>query len=72
MRAEVGKGRVRGWFNVSRATIANSVNMHPILDPSQSVPGSYDFAWFTGEAFAAGQVGPFATGFAFEPYIGGR
>ncbi len=72
VRAEVGKGRVRGWFNVSRATIANSVSMHPILDPSQSLPGSYDLAWFTGEAFVAVQVGPFATGFAFEPYAGGR
>lgn len=72
VRAEVGKGRVRGWFNVSRATIANAVGMHPASDPSQTLPGAYDLAWLTGEAFAAVQVGPFATGFSFEPYAGGR
>jgi len=72
VRAEVGKGRVRAWFNVSRAGLAKPAHMEREGDPPEHVLGEFDFSWFTTEAFAAIQVGPFATSHAFEVYAGGR
>jgi hypothetical protein len=72
VRAEVGKGRVRGWFNVSRAGLAKPTEIEPITGPADTLGGSFDFTWLTGEAFAAVQVGPFVTTHAFEVYAGGR
>jgi hypothetical protein len=73
VRAEVGKGRVRAWFNVSQAGLGpKPTEIVPIDNPTDTLDGSFDFRWFTGEAFAAIQVGPFATSHAFELYAGGR
>jgi hypothetical protein len=73
VRAEVGKGRVRAWFNVSRAGLGpKPTEIEPIDSPADTLEGTFDFTWFTGEAFAAIQVGPFATTHAFELYAGGR
>lgn len=71
-RAEVGKGRVRAWFNVSRANLTKPTEIEPIANPADTLGGSFDFTWFTGEAFAAIQVGPFVSSHAFEVYAGGR
>jgi hypothetical protein len=72
LRAEVGKGRVRAWFNASLADLAKPTEIEPLDNPADTLGGSFDFTWFTGEAFAAIQVGPFATTHAFEVYAGGR
>jgi hypothetical protein len=73
VRAEVGKGRVRGWFNVSRAGLGpKPTEIEPIDGPADTLGGSFELTWLTGEAFAAVQVGPFTTTHAFEVYAGGR
>ena len=72
VRAEVGKGRVRGWFNVSMAGIANDAEIIRDAVPVDTVPGTYDLQWFTTEAFAAVQVGSFSRASSFEVYGGGR
>ena len=72
VRAEVGKGRVRGWFNVSSAGIANDADMIRESNPPDTIPGAYDLAWFTTEAFAAIQVGSFSRANSIEVYGGGR
>ena len=72
VRAEIGKGRVRGWFNVSKAGIANETEMIRDGAPPDTLPGSYDLDWFTAEAFAAVQVGSFSRANAIEVYGGGR
>jgi hypothetical protein len=72
IRAEIGKGRVRGWFNVSLGGIANEVEMILDADPVDTLPGTYDLEWFTTEAFAAVQVGSFSRANSFEVYGGGR
>jgi hypothetical protein len=72
VRAEVGKGRWRGWLNVSGAKVADPAEFALESDPSVTVSGTYDFSWYTGELYAAVQVGPFATTHAVEVYLGGR
>lgn len=72
VRAEIGKGRLRGWFNISQAGVANEAEIIRSGDPTDTVPGTYDLQWFTTEAFAAVQVGSFARTNSFEVYGGGR
>jgi len=72
VRAEVGKGKLRAWLNVSGAKLAKSTVFTLESDPSDSTSGSYDFSWYTGELYAAYQVGGFATSNAIELYAGGR
>jgi len=72
LRLEVGKRRIRGIINLSRANIKNPTNITNINDANITSPANYDFTWFTGEFFVAAQVGPFVTDRAFEIYVGGR
>jgi hypothetical protein len=72
VRAEVGKGRWRGWLNVSGATVADDAELHLESDPSVTTSGTYDLSWYTGELYAAVQVGAFTTTNAIELYAGGR
>jgi hypothetical protein len=72
VRAEIGKGRIRGWVNVSRAGIANDTEMIREGDPTDTIPGDYDLDWFTTEAFVTVHVGTFARANSVEIYGGGR
>jgi hypothetical protein len=72
VRAEAGKGRWRGWLNVSGAKVADAVVFHLESDPSVTTSGNYDLSWYTGELYAAVQVGPFTTTNAIELYAGAR
>lgn len=72
VRAEIGKGRVRGWFNVSLGGTANETEIVSGVDPADTVPGAYDLDWLTTEAFAAVQVGTFSRASSFEVYGGAR
>lgn len=71
-RFELGKARVRGVLNISRANSKNPSQAISLSDSSDTHPVHYDFTWFTTEAFAAVQIGPFKENFAFELYGGGR
>ena len=68
VRAEVGKGRVRAIFDLSRTSLTNPVAQAP---PS-TVQGTYDFTVFVGEVAGAVQVGGFGTDRAVEVFGGMR
>jgi hypothetical protein len=71
---EVGKGRWRGIVNLSRSDLARSPDalFYSYPDSSTGRQGSYDLSWFTGEFFAAAQVGPFTSSHGIEIYGGLR
>jgi hypothetical protein len=72
VRAEIGKGRLRGWVNVSMAGTANEAEIIRDVVPADTIPGTYDLQWFTTEVFAAAQVGSFSRTNSIEVYGGGR
>jgi hypothetical protein len=72
VRAEVGKGRWRGWLNLSGANVADAAELALESDHSVTTSGTYDLSWYTGELYAAVQVGPFTTTNAIELYAGAR
>jgi hypothetical protein len=72
VRAEVGKGRLRAWVNASAAKLANEAMLTLESDPADSIPGAYDLSWYTGELYAAYQIGGFTTTNAIELYAGAR
>jgi hypothetical protein len=72
LRAEVGKGRFRGIFNLSNANMQDPAELTSTSNPSVTLPGHYDFTWDTGELFGAVQTGSFKQNIAIELLAGFR
>ncbi len=72
VRLEFGKGPVRVWTNLSRAHIADDAILTNVDDEDDTTDGSFDLAWYTGEFYAALQVGSFVETHAIEVYAGAR
>lgn len=66
LRSEVGKGRFRGIFNLSKASMQDHAELTSLSNTTVTLPGNYDFTWNTGELFGAVQVGSFKQKFAIE------
>ena len=71
-RLELGKGRVRALINFKRASVANTREIHPVGDPTTSVPAAFVFDWLSTDVFGAVQIGPFTENRAVEIYGGTR
>ncbi len=71
-RLELGKGRVRALINFKRASVANTREIHPVGDPTTSVPAAFVFDWLSTDVFGAVQIGPFTENRAVEIYGGIR
>ena len=69
---EVGKGRLRGIVNLSRANIKNPGRFYLFPEKETYIAGAYDLTWFTGEFLLSSQIGPFVSSHGFEIYVGVR